>query len=408
MGRSGAKGSNGRGACGKGKDKSESYVHCSACRYRWNFKSNHWCYQCCTPLVPHPSPDKKPIGQWSVGPPVLADAVAPSAQVAAAKPKGGGGFERRPPWVKAGMGFSSDGPSSALNSSWDASWEAVSPVSPDPLELLRAEMGDCAELEALLAKRAEAKAQVPAAEAAPRRAPLLEEEVSSKGVACRRAQAWLETCAARVVEGENWLSAAIVDEDNAMAAAYQAQAEWEAACKKQLPSPPLEGEEIQAKTSTTSAINLSTLVDEGTLHIIDGPLFDMGGLDIDISDKDEWIRIKSELAASVQEKVQAALGPAAEQIGKLREEAKKLHARMQVKRRRGIDGEATQAGGTATAAGSGAASHAGPAGPVDGTGVPVRDSNGPETLRAAARAKAVQAAEARAKLAAEAAEQQQL
>ena len=402
MGRSGAKGSNGRGVGGKGKD-TQDYVNCSSCRYRWNFKTNHWCYQCCAPLVPHPSPDKKPTGQWSFGPPSLTAAVVPSAPAAAAKPKGGG---KLPPWLKGG--FSSDGSPSVLNSSWDASWEAVSPVPPDPLELLRAELGDCAELEALLAKRTEAKAQVPAADAAPPRAPLLEEEVSTKGIACRRAQSWLDTCAAKVIEGENWLSAAIVAEDNAMAAAYQAQLEWEEACKKQLPSPPLEGEEVPSSTPTTSAINLSTLVDEGTLQIIDGPLFDMVGLDIEDNDKEEWIRIKSELAASVQEKVQAALGPAAEQIGKLREEAKKLHARCQAKRRRGLDGEATQAGGGAQAASSGSASHAAPAGPADGTGVAVRDNSGPEALRAAARDKASQAAEARAKLAAEAAVQQQL
>jgi len=413
MGRSGTKGGNGGGACGKGKDKSGSFVSCSQCRYRWNFKTNHWCYQCCSPLVPNPSVDKKPAGQWSFGPPVLAAAAEGSAVEAATAPaagkKGppvpprgakGASFDRRP-WVWHGGGWHSNG------GGQPAAEQQEAPAA-DPLELLRAEFGDSVEFAALVAKRAEAKAQQPQAEAPPRRAPLLEEEVSTKGVACRRAQAWLETCATRVLEGELWLDAAKAEEDTAMSSAYQAQIDWEAACKRQLPSAPLEGEEVQAKAPAASAINLSTLVDEGKLQIIDGPLFDMGDLEIDGSDKEEWNRIKAELADSVQAKVQEALGPAAEHIVKLREEAKKLHARMQAKRRRGADGGATATGGADTVAGGGAASPGGSAAAADGTGVAVRDLSGPEALRAAARAKAATLAADKAKAAAEAAEVQRL
>ncbi|CAK0850711.1 unnamed protein product [Prorocentrum cordatum] len=335
MGRGGGdKGAHG-GACGQGKDKSGSFVACTHCRYRWNFKSNHWCYQCCSPLVPYPSADKKPAGQWTFGPPAVASSpFADAAAGAAAAPPPGskgppvpkrgakGGQANRRPWVWHGPGWypHGGGPPPAP--------EAEAAPAADPLAALRAELGDCAELEAIAARRDAAKTQQP--EPAPRRPPLLEEEESTKGIACRRAQAWLETCAARVVEGEAWLAAAKAAEDDAVAAAHQAQLDWEEACKKQLPSPPLEGEEDKGQAPAASAINVSTLVDEGTLQIVDGPLFNMEGLEIDSGDKDEWNRIKAELAASVQEKVQQALGPAAEQIVKLRDEAKQLHARMQV------------------------------------------------------------------------------
>eukprot|EP00959_Pyramimonas_sp_CCMP1952_P414293 8680411-Pyramimonas_sp.AAC.1 len=76
---------------------------------------------------------------------------------------------------------------------------------------------------------------------------------------------------------------------------------------------------------------------------------------------------------------------------------------MQAKRRRGPDGEATAAGGAAAAAGGSAAAPAASAAAADGVGVAVRDLSGPESMRAAARAKAVQAAELKAKSEADAA-----
>ncbi|CAK0862023.1 unnamed protein product, partial [Prorocentrum cordatum] len=139
----------------------------------------------------------------------------------------------------------------------------------------------------------------------------------------------LETCARRVVEGEAWLADAKAAEDAAAEAAHQAQRDWEEACAKQLPTPSTPRSET---ASAATAINLSTLVDEGSLRFVDGPLFDLEGLEIDETERSDWARIKGELATSAQAKVQEALGPAAQQILKLREEAQALHARLQAKR----------------------------------------------------------------------------
>ncbi|CAK0894578.1 unnamed protein product, partial [Prorocentrum cordatum] len=244
---------------------------------------------------------------------------------------------------------------------------------------------DCEELLKLKAAvQAKKEAQAAAAGAgAPQKAPLLEEEVRAKGVACRRALAWLETCSARVLEGQQWLADARAAEDEAAASAHAAQQDWEAACAKQVKAsaPP------SAAPPSSSAINLSTLVDEGSLQIVDGPLFDLSGLELDEQARVDWERIKQELADSVQTKVQEVLGPSAQRILELREEARKLRAREEAKRRRvdGSDAAGSAAGPAATAATDGA----GPAGAAAATGAPA----GVEAMRAAARAKAKSAQE---------------
>ncbi|CAK0876483.1 unnamed protein product, partial [Prorocentrum cordatum] len=212
--------------------------------------------------------------------------------------------------------------------------DAYKPLqSADPFEFFEKELGsDCDELLKLKAAvQAKKEAQAAAAGAgAPQKAPLLEEEVRAKGVACRRALAWLETCSARVLEGQQWLADAQAAEGEAAASAHAAQQDWEAACAKQVKAsaPP------SAAPPSSSAINLSTLVDEGSLQIVDGPLFDLSGLELDEQARVGWERIKQELADSVQTKVQEVLGPSAQRILELREEARKLRAREEAKRRR--------------------------------------------------------------------------
>ncbi|CAK0800483.1 unnamed protein product, partial [Prorocentrum cordatum] len=62
--------------------------------------------------------------------------------------------------------------------------------------------------------------------------------------------------------------------------------------------------------------------------IIDRPLVDINGLELECNDKAEWTRLRKQLAISIQNEVLKALGPTGEQILELREEAWKQHTRL--------------------------------------------------------------------------------
>ncbi|CAK0840793.1 unnamed protein product [Prorocentrum cordatum] len=325
-----------------GKARQQYHDPCPHCRYRWNFKNNHWCYQCTGALVSQPDGSKRPIGQWAFGPPQFSSSpfhVQPAgspftdptpAQAAAAAATGPGkcrGKKGAPPPPRGKAKAKAASPAGHVDrrpwvyhQGWYPYGGASAPPEPgNPMAALRAKLGDDgteapAAVEALLAKK---EAPPPAAP----RQPLLE-DVSTKGVAHRRAKSWLERCSLKVLEGEAWLQEARDTEDLAATAAVEAKRSWEEACAKQLPQP------VSAPPAAAgaSSLNLSTLLGEDSevegLTIVDGPMFSTEGLDLDPADLREWERVKSNLAAGIKAEISKALGSSVEQLAALRAEAK--------------------------------------------------------------------------------------
>ncbi|CAK0910101.1 unnamed protein product, partial [Prorocentrum cordatum] len=235
---------------GGGKPRQQNHDPCPHCRYRWNFKNNHWCYQCTGALVSQPDGSKRPLGQWAFGPPQIsnspfhvqpagspfADPTPSQAAAAAATGSGKGRGKKGAPPPPRGKAKAKAAASAGhvdrrpwvYHQGWYPYGGASVPLEPDdPMAALRAKLGDdgteaLAAVEALLAKK---EAPPPAAP----RQPLLEEDVSAKGVAYRRAKSWLERCSLKVLEGEAWLQEARDAEDLAVAAAVKAKRSWEEA-----------------------------------------------------------------------------------------------------------------------------------------------------------------------------------
>ncbi|CAK0789511.1 unnamed protein product [Prorocentrum cordatum] len=337
-----------------GKARQQYHDPCPHCKYRWNFKNNHWCYQCAGALVSQPDGSKRPLGQWAFGPPQFsnspfhvqpagspfADPTPSQAAAAAATGSGKGRGKKGAPPPSRGKAKAKAAASAGhvdrrpwvYHQGWYPYGGASAPLeSADPMAALRAKLGDdgteaLAAVEALLAKK---EAPPPAAP----RQPLLEEDVSTKGVAYRRAKSWLERRSLKVLEGEAWLQEARDAEDLAVAAAVEAKRSWEEACAKQLPQPVA----APPAAAGASSLNLSTLLGEDSevegLTIVDGPIFSTEGLDLDLADLREWDRVKNNLAAGIKAEISKALGSSAEQLAALRAEAKQVSLRMQAKRR---------------------------------------------------------------------------
>ncbi|CAK0819400.1 unnamed protein product, partial [Prorocentrum cordatum] len=288
---------------GGGKPRQQYQDPCPHSRYRWNFKNNHWCFQCTGALVAQPDGTKRPLGQWAFGPPQISN----SPFHAKAKAAASAGHVDRRPWV--------------YHQGWYPYGGAAVPLEPaDPMAALRAKLGDdgTEELAAVEAPLAKKEAPPPAAP----RQPLLEEDVSAKGVAHRRAKSWLERCSLKVLEGEAWLHEARDAEDLAVAAAVEAKRSWEEACAKRLPQPAA----APPAAAGASSLNLPTLLGEDSevegLTIVDGPMFSTEGLDLDPADLRDWERVKTNLAAGIKAEISKALGSSAEQLATLRAEAK--------------------------------------------------------------------------------------
>eukprot|EP00959_Pyramimonas_sp_CCMP1952_P041148 860701-Pyramimonas_sp.AAC.1 len=45
----------------------EGYARCQSCSYAWNFRRNHWCWRCASPLKPSPGRVQQPGGVWGAG-----------------------------------------------------------------------------------------------------------------------------------------------------------------------------------------------------------------------------------------------------------------------------------------------------------------------------------------------------
>ena len=357
---------------GRGGRGAKAYISCTSCRYRWNFKTNHWCFQCTAPLIPNPDFSKKPQGQWSFGPPaVLPDAspfnAASQGQPASPFTAGGPGayevaFDQAAvdAWVKGKGGKRAKGPGppppakAAAMAAKGAGGKggkggkgggtgAEQAPPADPFALLRATYGDqlvgkedlVAQLEAALAPAAPPP---PAA-----RVPLLEEEVNQKGIAARRAAKNLEAASLKVIEGEAWLEEAKAEEDAAVLEASKTYKEWQEACAKHAPQPA-----AAASTGDSipdSAINLSALLDASNggqkISIVDGAAFDVSGLDLDEGEREAWDKLKLQLSSEVEGVLTKALGPTCQNIANLREQAQQMRTRLQAKRRKGPDGAAT-------------------------------------------------------------------
>ncbi|CAK0911601.1 unnamed protein product [Prorocentrum cordatum] len=317
-----------------GKARQQYHDPCPHCRYRWNFKNNHWCYQCTGALVSQRDGSKRPLGQWAFEPPQFSSSPfhvqpaaspftdptpAQAAAAAATGPGKGRGKKGAPPPLRgkakaktASSAGHVDRRPWVYHQGWYPYGGASAPPEPgDPTAALRAKLGDdgaeaLAAVEALLAKK---EAPPPAAP----RQPHLEEDVSTKGVAHRRAKSRLERCP---------LKEARDAEDLAVTAAVEAKRSWEEACAKQLPQPVA----APPAAAGASSLNLSTLLGEGSevegLTIVDGPMFSTEGLELDPADLREWERVKSNHAAGIKAEISKALGSSDEQLAALRAEAK--------------------------------------------------------------------------------------
>eukprot|EP00959_Pyramimonas_sp_CCMP1952_P224557 4695467-Pyramimonas_sp.AAC.1 len=82
---------------------------------------------------------------------------------------------------------------------------------------------------------------------------------------------------------------------------------------------------------TGSQNNLSQLLGEESgfegVEIVDGEALDLRELEIGDEDKQRWLALKSNMAAEIQKAIVAAIGPSADNIQRLRAEARDMRKR---------------------------------------------------------------------------------
>ena len=337
----------------------KGFISCAACRYRWNWKNRTFCFNCNATLVPQEMPwrDAPAQGVW-------ADA---SRRGAAALPPAcpPGTWQRGAPPGRA-----------------DQLPGRAAPPQPgglattDLLVQLRERVGASgvgqAELQALEGVLSPQPAAQPPAP--PRQ--LLEATISAKGVACRRAQANLEAMVAREDEAEKWYNECKDATAEAVLAAYDAKKAWQEELALELRraggANPSSGNvsESAASGGGGSQINLSQLLSaEGsgdTVEIIDGDILDLSDLEIEEGDRQRWLELKASMGKEIQQAVLSAIGPSAENIQKLRQEAREMRQRLAAKRAR-REPLSTLPGGQPAGVPAGNAAGASPPGPPAGS-----------------------------------------
>ncbi|CAK0907578.1 unnamed protein product, partial [Prorocentrum cordatum] len=179
--------------------------------------------------------------------------------------------------------------------------------------------------------------------AQPAGAPLLEETVGAKGVACRRAEKALEHAVAQHDEAKRWLAECSRMTNYAAVLAVRAKAEWQAELKAELQktrgaapvSPPSRD---AAQVPTGSQINLSQLLgDESgidSVETVDGDMMKLSELEVGDDDRHKWLALKGSIAEEIQKAVLASIGPSADDIQRLGTEACDTRQRLSAKRTR--------------------------------------------------------------------------
>ncbi|CAK0875585.1 unnamed protein product, partial [Prorocentrum cordatum] len=197
----------------------------------------------------------------------------------------------------------------------------------------------------------------PPAPAQPARQPLLEETISAKRVACRRAEKALEHAVRQEDEARRWLAECSQGAQEAAVWAVQAKTAWQEELKAELQkargSTPGAGPPPDAvHVPTGSQINLSQLLGEESgfegVEIVDGEALDLSELETEDEDKQRWFALKSNMAAEIQKAIVATTGPSADNIQRPRAEARDMRKRVSAKRARQSDrGDDTSAAAAA-------------------------------------------------------------
>ncbi|CAK0877746.1 unnamed protein product [Prorocentrum cordatum] len=327
-----------------GKDAAKGYLSCSSCRYRWNWKSREHCFSCGNALVPSPPPPwRQAKGVWSPG--------------------GEGGGQQGPAhppgtWAPSRL----EAPRVSTPPQRGAGQQpTMAELLTQPQQHVKADAG-AQELQALV------KVVAPPAPAQPARQPLLEETISAEGVACRRAEKALEHAVHQEDEARRWLAECSQRAQEAAVWAVQAKTAWQ--------------EELKAELQKARGSAPGAGPPPEAVHVPTGSQINLSQLEIEIEDEDKqrWLALKSNMAAEIQKAIVAAIGPSADNIQRLRAEARDMRKRLSAKRARQSDsGDGTGAAaasqpGTpppaapvAPPAAGAAASGAEPAGPGSAT-----------------------------------------
>ena len=294
----------------RGRKPAKEYVSCAQCGYGWNFKSNSWCYQCRRAIQPSSEGSQpRPDGAWERGPP-----------------------QQRP---KALEDVGVDDLLKQLESRLDSSHS-------DAITDLKAKLGTH---QPTTADKTE----------------LLEGAVSAASVRLRRAERAFKNCCTREAEAVDWVT--VCKENTASAAIEQLQAReaLDAALRDTQAKAGLRAEP-EAPPDAGTALDISKILGGADIDFLDGDLFDMADLDLEQSQIDQFVALKKDIAAQIQQAVKDKFGQGASSLAAKKEELRKL--RESCKKKRRIEAQDQDVPDPVAAAPAAVASSASTPGPV--------------------------------------------
>ncbi|CAK0832094.1 unnamed protein product, partial [Prorocentrum cordatum] len=283
-----------------GRQDAKKIVSCVSCRYRWNWKSRTFCFNCNATIAPIEMPWRDVAqGVWAQG-----GCGTQGAQRPPAVPPGEWQWSPKPQSLSGHRG------STPPTRGAPAGEDGLATV--DLLAQLKQRLAGSAAAQELQALESAIGPQAPPKEAKPARPPLLEAQVSAKGVACRRAEAHLEQCVAKEDDAKAWYEECREATALAAQSAVQANLEWQAE---------LELDRAGGARPPSSAAGASAAAPTGRRHvdIIDGDLLDLSDLQVEDQDKQRCQELKSNMGKEIRAAILAAIGPSAEKIQSLRQ-----------------------------------------------------------------------------------------